>query len=485
MLFAKASAAEREALRLACEQDLLTFTALMFRARMAQPFLVNWHHAKIVDALMAVYRGEIHNLLITMPPGGTKTELAVIHFMAWCFARSPHCRFLHLSGAAELAALNSATVKEIIELDEFQSLWPRRIRPDTRAKSRWNIDVGGRTAGGVYATSTGGQVTGFRAGYIRPGFSGAIIIDDPLKADDVWSDAKREAANRKITGTIRSRRASTEHTPVILIMQRLHEDDPAGHALAGDYALDFTHLEIQAVLDEDTDKERSYWPEKESLASLQELREKDPFTFAAQYQQRPTSLGGVMFKRDMIQRFRGRPEGLVRAGIFCDTAMKEGEKNDYSVLLYAATDDRDVYILDLDRGKWTAPVLLERAKSFWERHKPHRISNPLRFTGCHIEDKASGTGLIQTLRAQTSIPVIAVQRNRDKVSRANDVLPYVAGGRLYIPDDQPWADALIAELCAFSPAMTHAHDDQVDTVVDAIDTLLMPTGGMLAGADWS
>ena len=161
MLFAKASPAEREPLRLACEQDLLTFTALMFRARMAQPFLVNWHHARIVDALMAVYRGEIHNLLITMPPGGTKTELAVIHFMAWWFARSPHCRFLHLSGAAELAALNSATVKEIIELDEFQSLWPRRIRPDTRAKSRWNIDVGGRTAGGVYATSTGGQVTGW------------------------------------------------------------------------------------------------------------------------------------------------------------------------------------------------------------------------------------------------------------------------------------------------------------------------------------
>ena len=111
MLFAKASTAEREALRLACEQDLLTFTALMFRARMAQPFLVNWHHARIVDALMAVYRGEIHNLLITMPPGGTKTELAVIHFMAWCFARSPHCRFLHLSGAAELAACRGVLEK--------------------------------------------------------------------------------------------------------------------------------------------------------------------------------------------------------------------------------------------------------------------------------------------------------------------------------------------------------------------------------------
>lgn len=485
MLLSRATPEEISVIRQACERDLLVFTALMFRARMAQPFLVNWHHEKIVDALMAVYRGEIKNLLITMPPGGTKTELAVIHFMAWCFARSPHCRFLHLSGAAELAALNSSTVKEIIELDEFQSLWPRQIRPDTRAKSRWNIDEGGRTAGGVYATSTGGQVTGFRAGYIRPGFSGAIIIDDPLKADDVWSEAKREAANRKITGTIRSRRASTEHTPVILIMQRLHEDDPAGHALAGDYALEFEHLEIQAVMDEDTDQERSYWPEKESLTSLIELREKDPFTFASQYQQRPTSLGGVMFKREMIQRFSGTPEGLIRAGIYADTAMKEGEKNDFSVLLYAATDGRNAYIMDVCRGKWTAPALLEQFKAFWQQHRPHRISRPMRFTGCHIEDKASGTGLIQTLRAQTSIPVIAVQRNRDKVSRANDILPYVAGQRLYIPEDKPWADALISELCAFSPAMTHAHDDQVDTVVDAVSDLLIPAGGILAGADWS
>lgn len=171
MLFAKATQAERDEIRRSCEADLLTFTAIMFRARMAQPFLVNWHHERITDALMAVYRGEIHNLLVTMPPGGTKTELCVIHFMAWCFARSPYCRFLHLSGSGELAALNSATTKEIIELEEYQALWPRVIRRDTRAKNRWNIDVYGRTAGGVYATSTGGQVTGFRAGYIRPGFS--------------------------------------------------------------------------------------------------------------------------------------------------------------------------------------------------------------------------------------------------------------------------------------------------------------------------
>jgi hypothetical protein len=98
-----------------------------------------------------------------MPPGGTKTELGVIHFAAWCLARDPHCRFLHLSGGDELALLNSGTIKEIIEIEEFQALWPTTIRSDSSAKKRWNIEVKGKTAGGVYATSTGGQVTGFRA----------------------------------------------------------------------------------------------------------------------------------------------------------------------------------------------------------------------------------------------------------------------------------------------------------------------------------
>ena len=226
------------------------------------------------------------------------------------------------------------------------------------------------------------------------------------------------------------------------------------------------------------------WPDTFSAETAERMAALDPFAFSAQYMQRPTPAGGAMFRREMIRRYVTPPR-IVRAGIFADTALKEGQRNDFSVLLYAGTDGRDLYALDMDRGKWTAPVLLEHARAFWERHKPHRIANPAQFTGMHIEDKASGTGLIQTLRAQTTIPVIAVHRNRDKVSRANDILPYVAGGRLFIPEGTDWAEPLISELCAFSPAMTHAHDDQVDTVVDAIATLLMPGGGMLAGADWS
>lgn len=490
MLLSGCGRQETADIKAACESDLLAFAALFFRARMNMRFIVNWHHEALADALMAVYRGEIKNLCVTMPPGGTKTELCVIHFMAWCLARDPYCRFLHLSGADELAALNSATVKEIIELEEFQTLWPTTLRRDSRAKKRWNVEVGGKTAGGVYATSTGGQVTGFRAGFIRPGFSGAIIIDDPLKADDAWSAAKREAANRKLTGTIRSRRASTENTPVILIMQRLHEDDPAGHALAGDFALDFEHLEIQGVLHEGEPEERSYWEEKESLASMLELKERDPYTFYAQIQQRPTPPGGAMIRTDWIQRYEAFPSAIHTLLFVMDTALKTAEHNDFSVLSFWGFDGLNVYLLDILRGKWEAPDLLTEAAAFLGRHRPRRSPERqvTKLRGALIEDKASGTGLIQSLRrdeALRDVPVIAVQRDRDKVSRVNDVLPFIRAGRLFVPESAPWLAAYLGELAAFSPAMTHAHDDQVDVTVDALTEFLQSGGGMSHGMDLS
>ena len=489
MLFAKASEAELAAIRQACEADLLTFTAVMFQARMCQPFLVNWHHAKMADELMAVYRGETKNLLITMPPGGTKTELAVIHFMAWCFARSQSCRFLHLSGSKELALLNSETVREIVTLEEFQALWPRQIKNDSRAKNRWNLEMMGRTTGGLYATSSGGQVTGFRAGYIRSGFSGAIIIDDPLKADDIWSKAKRQAVNRKLTGTIRSRRASSEHTPIIMVMQRLHEDDPAAHALSGDFAAEFKHLEIQAIIDEGTDTERSYWEAKESLQSLNDLKQKDPYTLSAQYQQRPTPAGGAMIKTSWLQQYSTPPDVHTVLFVF-DTAMKTAEINDFSVMSFWGLAGINVYLLDLLRGKWEVPDLEQEAIGFLESHRPKGPKRP-RIRGAVIEDKASGTGLIQGLRRKSAlrdIPIIAKQRSTDKVSRVNNVLSFIRAGQLWVPESAekaPWLSAYLGEIAAFSPGMTHQHDDQVDVTVDALEELLQSCGGMSQGMDLS
>ena len=125
--------------------------------------------------------------------------------------------------------------------------------------------------------------------------------------------------------------------------------------------------------------------------------------------------------------------------------------------------------------------MLDRANNFFERHMPRHFGELPRFDGFYIEDKASGTGLIQMLQAQTAIPVQAVTRSREKVGRANDVLPLVAVGLLHVPDGSPWAEELVSEICAFSPAMTHAHDDIVDTVMAGLGLFFEERGKPFGG----
>lgn len=150
-------------------------------------------------------------------------------------------------------------------------------------------------------------------------------------------------------------------------------------------------------------------------------------------------------------------------------------------------DGVGVYLLDVARDKWEAPDLLTAAAVFLDRHRPRRPST-LKVRGVLIEDKASGTGLIQSLRrdeALLDMPIIAVQRSTDKVSRVNDVLPFIRAGRLFVPESAPWLAAYLGELAAFSPAMTHKHDDQVDVTVDALNEFLQAGGGVSQGMDLS
>jgi len=454
------------------EEFFLAHGFLTHQPRVIQPF-----HKKIFRHVAMWVEGRLpngrRNLAICIPPRHGKTYIAR-DLVAWGLMCFPDSEWIYTSYSATLAIAQTLAIKECCASDWYRTAAPYVGVASGKDKQNYFRTTAG---GAVYGVGTEGSLTGFGAGRKRREFGGGIVIDDPLVAMDALT-IRREKCNTWYSQALYSRRNSA-HTPVLLIMQRLHEMDLVGHVLSVEK--DLWHVLSIPVMD---DAGQMLWPETFSEENARQMQEIDPFAFSAQYMQDPTPAGGAMFKREHFQRYDAAP-ALTAVGIFADTAMKDGERNDFSVLLYAGTDGKDIYIMDVDRGKWTAPALLEHAQAFWSRHQPHRISNPVRFTGFHIEDKASGTGLIQTLKAQTSIPVIAVQRSRDKVSRANDVLPYVASGRVYIPNHAPWADALLAEMTSFSPAMTHLHDDQVDTVVDAIDTLLMPGGGMLAGVDWS
>src|ERR1700722_2705413 len=109
------------------EREHLYFTQYFFKVRQSNSFKVNWHHKFISDELEKVISGETENLIINIAPGGTKTEMVIINFIARGLALNPWCRFLHLSYSDDLALLNSQAARDLIQTEEYQTLWERRI----------------------------------------------------------------------------------------------------------------------------------------------------------------------------------------------------------------------------------------------------------------------------------------------------------------------------------------------------------------------
>ncbi|MFM7811987.1 MAG: phage terminase large subunit [Acinetobacter junii] len=488
-----------KAKRIKCEDEHLFFTRAFFLPRMGFKFSVNWHHEYIADKIDQVISGKVKNLVINVPPGSGKTEL-LTNLIARGLARNARSRFLYLSFSQSLVEDVSATARNIVKSVDFQSLWPVKISTSTDAKSSWKTTVDGYDAGHVYSASMGGQVTGRRAGTLaNVGFTGAIILDDPLKPEDAFSKSARKKANRKILNTVNSRKAKSD-TPIILIMQRLHVEDPTNFVMTGNVPGEWEQISIPALIDDDyidqlpehirckvpRDVERdqygrqSYWPLKESLESLLQLEkggeDKDGatvsrYTFASQYMQNPKKLGGDLVKAEWFPRYVDLPV-LKWRGIWADTAQKIKKHNDFSVFLCAGLGyDNNLYIIDVKRGKWEAPQLLKEAKSFINKHKESNTKiGKLRYMA--VEDKASGTGLIQTIVKETTLPIRAIQRDEDKLSRTMDVILYVEDRRVFLPANAPWLLNYIEEIEGLTADWTHDHDDQWDPTIDAINDSL-------------
>ena len=296
-----------EVIRAACLADTLFATRYFFYKQNGHPFNVGEHHKKIAAALDRVYNGECTRLIINMPPRYSKTEMAVKTFIAKGLAINPAAKFIHLSYSGGLALENSDQTKEMVASEWYRELFPGvTIRKDAKAKQKWYTTKGG----GVYAAASGGQVTGFGAGTVETHegqnyheedeeeidqdftideneelFGGAIIIDDPLKPDDASSAVTRDKVNNRFETTIRSRTTSRK-TPIIVIMQRLHQKDLAGYLM--DLEPDeWEVLSLPAITKDENGEEHALYPFKQTLEELHKLRKANPIVFDAQYMQNP------------------------------------------------------------------------------------------------------------------------------------------------------------------------------------------------------
>jgi predicted phage terminase large subunit-like protein len=294
-------------------ENLYDFSRWMFLQRKGYRWQRAGHHQIVCDALMRVFNGECTRLVINIPPRYSKTELAVINFIAWAFGRVPDAEFIHASYSSALAINNSAQIRGLVQHEAYREIFPE-LELANEASHHWRTTDGGV----MYATGTAGTITGFGAGKMREGFGGAIIIDDPHKADEASSDVVRKGVLDWFQNTLESRK-NAPHTPIIVIMQRLHESDLAGWLL-GDRGKDMTgpavaggngevweHVCLSAWNEDAT----PLWPQKHSATELHRMEKASPYVFAGQYRQRPAPPDGGVIKPDMLVEVDMVPTGVV------------------------------------------------------------------------------------------------------------------------------------------------------------------------------
>jgi len=497
------SYAEKMLLKKLSEADFLTFQRIFFQLLQGDKWGVNWHHRLIARKVEDIVAGLCRNTVFNVPPGSGKTEMLSIHAPVWTTIKARKVRNLNISFSDTLAKRNSRRTREIITSREFQELWPFPM--GLNQADEWQLlNADGKTRAEVISRSASGQITGSRAGYPTREFSGWINLDDFDKPADVFSEVRRKKSHELLSNTIRSRRGNKSKdfaTPIVAIQQRLHVDDSSAFMLAGGMGMPFDLVKIPALVNEDyidslpewlrddcwkavkdSEQQRgywSYWPENEYIGDLIALWDIDDYTFQSQYMQNPISLGGNVFNGDWW-KFYGtegidtepKPDRFEYRFITADTAQKIKEHNDWSVFcLWGKYNDR-LYLIDMVRGKWEAPDLSLHFEAFInEAYRTNYEDGYLR--EIYVEDKSSGTGLIQDVGKRSPVDITPLQRNKDKATRAKDAQPAVKAGRVLLPAGAKWISEFLAEHAAFTYDDTHAHDDIVDNTIDAVTEELM------------
>lgn len=353
--------------------SLLLFTRYFFKKSNRRKFIVGEHHKLICEALDKVVKGETKRLIINIAPRYGKTELAVKNLIAYGLALNPSAKFIHLSYANELALDNSEGVKDLIKSDAYRELFPKvQIKQRTDSKKKWYTT----DDGGVYATAAGGQVTGFGAGKVDEEeelddffskendpdkFSGALIIDDPIKPEDAESKLIREKVNKRFDSTIRNR-VNSRNTPIIIIMQRLHEEDLCGHLLSTEKD-EWTVLSLPCIKNHGTPQAEALWPHKHTLAELIQMEINDPVNFARQNMQQADSITGKLYKK--FKTYKDAPQYLPTIKAVVDTA---DEGSDFLCSIVYAALPAGIYLLDVyytQAGmEVTEPKTAQQMKSF-------------------------------------------------------------------------------------------------------------------------
>jgi predicted phage terminase large subunit-like protein len=431
-------------------------------------FATNWHIDVIAAKLAAVRDGKIRRLIINLPPRNLKSLMASIAFPAWCLGHDPSARILCVSYAQDLADKLARDCRSVLLSSWYRRLFPTRLAPHRQA-----VGESLTTAQGYrLSTSNGGVLTGRGADM--------ILIDDPLKPEEALSDTQRQKTNDWFDNTLYSRLNDKRHGAIVIIMQRLHEDDLVGHVLAQE---EWEVLRFPAIAEEDEEHEiETIWgprrfvrrrgealhPEREPLATLEMLRRTlGEYHFAGQYLQSPAPLGGGLVKAEWFKRYGANelPESFDRIVQSWDTANKATELADFSCCTTWGIKGRNLFLLGVLRKRLDYPDLKRAVR------EQQSLFNAVVIL---IEDKASGTQLIQELIVDGCHAVTRYKPECDKIMRLHAQTAAIENGFVYVPQTTPWLAEYLHEMTIFPKGK---HDDQVDSTAQFLDWLKKPMPG--------
>ena len=451
--------------------DFCLFIRVFHFYMMRDQFILMPFHVELAKKLVAYVMGtnEKQNLYIGLSPRAGKSQL-VIYFNAFAFGANPYSNFIYTSYSGDLCVKHSKKIRDIVESDLFRKIFGIRIDPSTSAANLWKIQGGGE----FRSVPMGGAITGFGAGTFEDHFGGAILVDDFMKADDYRSDAEKQNCIEIFENTLKSRKNRPAKDPTIIIAQRLAKDDLVAY-IKEKYPDEWDFYVIPAFNEETGE---SFWEDRYPKKWLLDMKEQNPFLFYSQYQQEPIAQGGGVFKSDWFRFYKDiNDQPYRRIFITADTACKTKEWNDFTAIgVWGVTQSNRLRLLDFVHAKMEIPELQQTFLVLWDKWKMGIGS--CRCSAIYIEDKASGTQIIQTLRRQGGLPIMPVTPDKDKLTRALNAVPHIASGNLELPESENHqiSKEFLSEVLLFSADMSHKNDDVVDCMIYAIDSAYSQRG---------
>ncbi|MBQ1988768.1 MAG: phage terminase large subunit, partial [Clostridia bacterium] len=429
------------------EKGFKTFVLYLFRLIEGRKVIVEPLHNDLFEYFEKIYNGKITRCCISLPPRSMKTTLC-IYFLVYTLTQEPKSQIIYTSYSQSLLNEISNKVASILENPIYKALFPGKIYIEENESKPvdefWKDYLYKETGKNVYSSklirtyqggvvvfqSIGGQILGHGVG-LRGSkkFSGILIIDDANKSSDIRSKVICDNVKRYFTETLLSR-LNNPDSPILNVQQRLSLSDLT------QYLIDEFQFDVlrKPLLDEDGN---CNLPSQYTEQRIKELQVNN-FMFQAQYMQQPIPEQGAVIKTDWFGYYPLQEYDYTKIVIAADTAMTVKESADYTAFIVGGvTPNGKLHIIDLVHGRFEFPELKQELVKLYNKYQ---YTDGIR-QSCNsvvIENKASGIQLIQELQSSTCLPIIPIDVTKDKLTRVEEILDYIASGNNLLPVDKSY-----------------------------------------------